>query len=279
MNVIEINNFTKKYGNFTAVSNLNLSIPKGKIVGFVGKNGAGKSTTLRSMMDMLHPNEGSISILGMDSVKDSKEIKKRVAYIPSEALFYDGLTVLELFKFSIKFNDSTMDDIKSYCDYFEVDLKKKVNELSLGNRKKVSLILGFLKDSELIIFDEPTNGLDPLMQIKFFDKVLDENQKGKTIFLSSHNLTEVEKYCDKVAIIKDGKLVDYFDMDKVVINRKLVISYTTKDGVSDSYEVDGDINKEVKKLSKLNLVSLEIKSKTVEEDFIKYYKEDSNGNK
>ncbi len=275
MYAIEISDFTKKYKDVIAVNNLNLSIPQGEIIGFVGKNGAGKSTTIRSIMNIIHPTSGAIKVLSLDSIKNSKEINRLVSYVPSEPAFYENLTVKELLSFTIKFTSSSIDDLNTLASYFEVDLNKKISDLSLGNKKKVSLIQGFLKDAKLIILDEPTSGLDPLMQAKFFDLILKEKSKGKTIFLSSHNLVEVEKYCDKVAIIKDGILVDYMDMKDVKIRHSQTVSFETKDGLIQNFEIEGDINELVAKLAKLDLSKLEIKNKTVEDEFIEYYKEEN----
>ncbi len=274
MSVIEIQNFSKQYGRFTAVQNLSLTVPSGKIVGFVGKNGAGKSTTLRSMLDMIHVSSGKITLFGLDSRKDTKELKRKVAYIPSEAQFYEHITGRALLNFAIQFSDVHPEKIDELARYFELDLSKKISELSFGNRKKLSLVQGLVKNCALIILDEPTNGLDPLMQRKFFDWLLREKQEGKTVFLSSHNLAEIDKYCDMLAVIKDGKLVDYLDMADVKIRYRQVVSYQTTDGHSESYEVDGDINALVAKLAGLQLSSLEIKTKSVEDEFIDYYKED-----
>ncbi len=275
MNILEIKDFSKNYGNFQAVKSLNLEIPEGKIVGFVGKNGAGKSTTIRSILNMINPTSGSISVFGLDSIKDTKKIKDSVSYIPSEASFYDDITCKQLFDFAKQFTDTSDEEIQNLAKYFELDLSKKITELSFGNRKKVTLIQGFLKNSKLMILDEPTNGLDPLMQNKFFELILKEKEKGKTIFLSSHNLSEVEKYCDKVAIIKEGVLVDYFDMKDIKIKHKQVVTYTTSDGKTESFEIEGNINELIVKLSKLDLVTLEIKAKTIEDEFIDYYKEEN----
>ncbi len=274
MCAIEIKEFSKKYGDFFAVKNLSLSIPQGKIVGFVGKNGAGKSTTLRSMFNMINITGGSISILGLDSQKDTKEIKKRAAYVPSEASFYENITGKKLLDFVRGFTNTSKEEIENLAKYFELDLDKKIEELSFGNRKKLSLLQGLIKNADVIVFDEPTNGLDPLMQNKFFEVLLKEKEKGKTVFLSSHNLGEIEKYCDKVAIIKDGKLVDYFDMQDVKIKHKQVVTYETADGTSESYEVEGDINDLVSKLAGMKLKSLEIKNRSVEDEFIEYYKDE-----
>ncbi len=273
MEEIKISNLTKKYKDLVAVNNLCLEIKKGEIVGFVGKNGAGKSTTLRVMLDIIKPTTGKISILGLDSIKDSKKIKEKVSYIPSEAVFYDNLKVVDLLNFSKSISKSNK-DINELVKYFELDLTKKIEELSLGNKKKVSLVQGLLKDSDIIILDEPTNGLDPLMQKKFFEYIIKEKNKGKTIFLSSHNLNEVEEYCDKVAIIKNGLLIDYINMKDMKDNYKLQISYNTKDGKNNDYIINNtSINNEIKKLSKLEVINLEIKKRTISDEFISYYEE------
>ncbi len=279
MDAIKIKQFTKKYGQFCAVKDMNITIPKGKIVGFVGKNGAGKSTTLRSMLNMIHITSGRIEILGLDSATQSKKIKELVSYVPSEAAFYDHLTGRQILEFACSFTHTPRSTIQELASYFELDLHKPVSDLSLGNLKKISLIQGFLKHAQLIVLDEPTSGLDPLMQQKFFELLLQEKQKGTTIFLSSHNLNEVEKYCDKVAIIKEGVIVDYFDMRDVKIKHKQIITYTTSDGVQVSQEVNEDINQVIAHLATLSLQSLEIKTKTVEEEFIEYYKEDQTNEK
>ncbi|MFI3260092.1 MAG: ABC transporter ATP-binding protein [bacterium] len=273
-NVIEIKNFSKNYDSVKAVDNLNLSIEKGKIVGFVGKNGAGKSTLIRSIMNFIKPTSGKIKIFGMDSQLNSKEIKNRCAYVPSESIFYDGLSGKELLEFSIKFSSATWEEVEKLSNYFEFDLNKKIEDLSFGNKKKLSLIQAFLKKAELLIFDEPTNGLDPLMQKKFFKLLLDEKNSGKTIFLSSHNLVDVEEYCDSVAILKNGILVDYVQMDEVSICNKYQVTYKEKYGELISFEYEDEINDLMKKLNKLNLEYIEIKQKKVSDHFISYYKEE-----
>lgn len=274
MAVIKLEHFSKAYGKFLAVDDIGMSIEKGEIVGFVGKNGAGKSTTIRSMVNMIFPTSGKITIDGMDSVKDAKKLKHILSYLPSDSAYYENVTSEELFKLCLKFSNEGIDRAHELAAFFELDTKKKISELSLGNRKKVSIIQALLKSADIIIMDEPTSGLDPLMQSKFFELINKEKENGATIFLSSHNLSEIEKYCDKVIIIKDGKIVDYFDMRNVKIKHKQTVSYTTTDGNSKSFEFSGDINDLVDELSALDLESLEIKTTTVEEEFIKYYKED-----
>lgn len=273
MALIEVKNFTKIYGDFVAVNDINFEIEKGEIVGFVGKNGAGKTTTIRSMMNMIVPTKGKITINGLDSVKDSKQIKHTLSYMSGDCAFYENVTVLELFRLCLNFSKESMDKVTELSQYFELDCKKRIFELSLGNRKKVSIIQSLLKSTEILLLDEPTSGLDPLMQMKFFDLIQKQKAKGVTVFLSSHNLNEIEKYCDKVIIIKEGEIVEALDMHSVKVKHKQMVTYTTKDGVSENFEYDGDVNELIKTLATLNLEHVEIKTKTVEDEFIKYYKE------
>lgn len=274
MSLITFENFCKYYGKFCAVNNLNFSIEKGKIVGFVGKNGAGKSTSIRSLLNIISPTSGKITVKRLDSIKNSKEIKQFTSYIPSEPFFYDNITVKQLFEFCNKFYKNNNTSYKDLAKYLELDINKKISDLSLGNKKKVSIIQALLKENEIIIMDEPTNGLDPLMQQKFFDLILKEKQKGVTVFLSSHNLSEVEKYCDEVIIIKNGEIIDTIDMNKHKLEPKQIVSYTTQENTSNTFEFSGNINDLIKDLSKINLATLEIKNKSVEDEFIKYYQED-----
>lgn len=274
MNVINVEHFTKMYGTTLAVDDISFQIESGTIVGFVGKNGAGKSTLIRTFLNMIQPTKGQIQIKGLDVVKDAKKIKSITSYMPSETVFYDQLKVREILSFCLKFSRQTMEDAIKLADQFELDMEKKIGELSLGNRKKVSIIQVLLKQSQLLILDEPTSGLDPLMQKLFFDLLIEEKKRGTTIFLSSHNLSEIEKYCDRVLIIKGGKLVDDLDMNRVKIAHHQMVSYETVDGKKDSYEFKGEVNDLIKELGQKNLRSLEIKNKTVEEEFIDYYKEE-----
>jgi len=190
-----------------------------------------------------------------------------------DAQFYDNVSSMNLFKLCIGFSAENKEKITWLAEYFELDTEKRISELSLGNRKKVSVIQALLKDSDIMIMDEPTSGLDPLMQEKFFKLILKEKEKGMTVFLSSHNLNEIEKYCDEVFIIKDGRIIDFIDMSSVKHKGKQVISYTTKENVSRSFEFEGDINKVIADLAKLDLESIKIQPKTLEEEFAEYYKE------
>lgn len=268
--MIKVEKFTKKYGDFIAVDNISFEIKENEIVGFVGQNGAGKSTTIRCMMNMLFPTLGKITINGLDSVIDTKKIKEITSYMPSDTIFYENIKVEDLFKFCLKFSKKEYSEVEKIAKYFELDLNKRIHELSTGNKKKVSIVEALLKDNEVIILDEPTSGLDPLMQKKFFDLILKEKAKGVTIFLSSHNLREIEKYCDRVIIIKSGKIVETIDLKKKQ-QIKYIVSYVDKKDNKTIYEYDGKINDLIKNLSLLEIKDLEIRKKTIEEEFISYY--------
>lgn len=268
--MIKVEKFTKKYGDFIAVDNISFEIKENEIVGFVGQNGAGKSTTIRCMMNMLFPTSGKITINGLDSVMDTKKIKETASYMPSDTIFYENIKVDDLFKFCLKFSKKEYSEVEKLAKYFELDLNKKIYELSTGNKKKVSIIESLLKENKVIILDEPTSGLDPLMQKKFFDLMLKERAKGVTIFLSSHNLGEIEKYCDRVIIIKSGKIVETIDLKKKQ-QVKYIVSYLDSKNNKTKYEYDGEINNLIKNLSLLDIKDLEIRKKTIEEEFISYY--------
>ncbi len=274
MTILKIENFTKKYGKFNAVKNLSLSVNKGEIVGFVGKNGAGKSTTIRAIMNIIFPSEGKIEVCGIDCAKSPELAKKNISYMPSETEFYSNLKVLDVLSFSANFFQVNKEKITELASIFELDLYKKIKELSLGNRKKISVINAFLQDTPLIVLDEPTSGLDPLMQSKFFDILQAKKEAGCAIFLSSHNLAEIEKFCDRVIIIKDGKKVANINMIEQNNKQIQTVSVTFKNENPQEYDFDGDINDLVKELSKKEIASLEIKNKSIENSFIHYYEED-----
>ena len=207
-NAIEISNLTKTYGKNRGVSGISLEVKKGDIFGFLGPNGAGKSTTIRSMLGMLKFQEGTIKILQMDAVKQQKEILRKVGYMPSEAMFYPSMKAKDVIRFAAKArNLDCTQEADRICQLLEVNMDKRIEELSLGNRKKVSIVCAMQHKPELLILDEPTSGLDPLMQEAFFKLILEYNSQGTTCFLSSHVLSEVKKYCKNAAIIKEGKII------------------------------------------------------------------------
>ena len=215
-NIVEIENLTKSYGKNRGVIDVSLEIKEGDIFGFLGPNGAGKSTTIRSMLGLLKTNSGSIKILGLDSVKDHEGILKNVGYMPSEAWFYDSMKVKDVIKYAadVRGIDCSL-EAEKLCERLKVDRNKKIKQLSYGNRKKVSIVCAMQHRPKLFIFDEPTGGLDPLMQKTFFDLVNEYVNDGATCLLSTHVLTEVNKYCRHAAIMREGRLtmLDSVDID------------------------------------------------------------------
>ena len=206
-NVIEISHLTKSYGKSRGVIDVSLNVQKGDIFGFLGPNGAGKSTTIRSMLGFLKINEGSIKILGMDSIKDHEKILREVGYMPSEAWFYDSMKVADVIKYAADVRGmDCSEEARKLCERLKVDTKKKIKQLSLGNRKKVSIVCAMQHKPKLFIFDEPTGGLDPLMQKNFFTLINEYVDQGATCLLSTHVLSEVDKYCKNAAIMREGRL-------------------------------------------------------------------------
>ena len=206
-NVIEINHLTKNYGKNRGIIDVSLEVKQGDIFGFLGPNGAGKSTTIRSMLGFLKPNAGSVSILGMDSVRDHEQILKEVGYMPSEAWFYDSMRVGDVIKYAADVRGiDCSSEAEMLCERLKVDTKKKIKQLSLGNRKKVSIVCAMQHKPKLFVFDEPTGGLDPLMQKKFFELINEYVEQGATCLLSTHVLSEVDKYCKTAAIMREGRL-------------------------------------------------------------------------
>ena len=206
-NAIEINHLTKSYGKNRGVIDISLNVKEGDIFGFIGPNGAGKSTTIRSMLGFLKFYEGSIKILGMDSVKDHEKILKEVGYMPSEAWFYNSMRVSEVIKYAADVRGiDCRQEAEKLCERLKVDTHKRIKELSLGNRKKVSIVCAMQHRPRLFIFDEPTGGLDPLMQRTFFELIEEYVGEGATCLLSTHVLSEVNKYCRNGAIMREGRL-------------------------------------------------------------------------
>lgn len=236
--VIEIKNLTKNYSikkinkkekrinsqKYHGIKSINLCVKKGEIFGFIGPNGAGKSTTINLLLNFIFADKGEAKIFNLDTVTESEQIKKKVGFVPSEVKYYNH-NVLEILKYNASFYPNiSMQDILKICKDLEIDSSKKIMDLSLGNKKKVALATSLLHRPNLLILDEPTNGLDPLIQKKWFNILLQQKKMGNTIFLSSHNLTEVENLCDRVAIIKEGEIIDILDLKK--INKKLGLKIT-----------------------------------------------------
>ena len=206
-NVIEINHLTKSYGKHRGVIDVSLQVKEGDIFGFLGPNGAGKSTTIRSMLGFLKFQEGDIKIFGLDSVKDHEAILRNVGYMPSEAWFYNTMKVSEVIRYAADIrNLDCREEAEKLCERLKLDTNKRIKELSLGNRKKVSIVCAMQHRPKLFIFDEPTGGLDPLMQRNFFELINEYVNDGATCLLSTHVLSEVNKYCKNAAIMREGRL-------------------------------------------------------------------------
>ena len=293
MNVIEINKLTKSYGKARGIVDVSFHVEQGEIFGFIGPNGAGKSTLIRTLLSLIYPTSGSATIFGKDCIKYAPEIKKDIGYLPSEIFYYDNMKVIDLLRYSASFykKDCTK-RINELAEIMELDLHKKIDDLSLGNKKKVGIVQGLLHEPKLIILDEPTSGLDPLMQKKFFDLLKEENKKGATILFSSHILSEVQKLCDRVAIIKEGKLVQVEKIStlkeknykKIRIETKtnLDMNYFNMMGVSQleikenvvSFMYNGNINLIVKKIAEIEITNLWVEELTLEEIFLHFYEKE-----
>ncbi len=248
MKAIETKQLTKNYGKSRGIEEVSFTVEKGDIFGFLGPNGAGKSTTIRCLLGMLHYEAGEARILGYSVDRDQKEILARVGYMPSEAMFYPSLRVKDVIKLAADIRGvDCRQEAERLCNKLEVNTSKKVHELSLGNRKKVSIICAMQHKPELLIFDEPTSGLDPLMQEAFFELVTESNKEGATVFMSSHVLPEVRKYCKHVGIIKEGRLIETDTVENLTKTGLRRIKLT---GISDLVGMDGmkDVKKSVNEL-------------------------------
>lgn len=293
MNVIETQKLTKYYGKSRGIIDVSLEVEQGEIFGFIGPNGAGKSTTIRTLLSLIYPTSGSAKIFGKDCIKDGAEIRKSVGYLPSEVFYYDNMKVIDLLNYSASFYKKDCSKrIKELAEIMDLDLKKKINDLSFGNKKKVGIVQGLLHEPKLIILDEPTGGLDPLMQQKFFDLIRDENERGATIFFSSHILDEVQRLCDRVAIIKDGKIIKIESIESLRQNKYKRFSVESHDNLTKSvFDIDGitelrlaenkatfiykgDINIIINQLGKIELANLLVEEPTLEEIFMYYYQKE-----
>jgi ABC-2 type transport system ATP-binding protein len=294
MYLIETQNLTKYYGKARGIIDIDLQIEPGEIFGFIGPNGAGKSTTIRTLLGLIFPTSGSGRIFGLDIVKDSKEIKKQIGFMPSEVHYYEKMDVHELLRYSANFYETDCESrIVELAHTFDLDLERKIIDLSRGNQKKVSILQSLIHQPPLLILDEPTSGLDPLMQAKFFDILKEENRKGTTIFFSSHTLSEVQKMCRRVGIIKNGRIVAVEDIETLRKKqlRKIQIEFThpTKTdeidcpGIIDPtpernnlfFLFSGTMNDLLRALDGKDIEDLIIEEPTLEEIFMHYYSEEN----
>lgn len=294
MNVIEINHLTKTYGKARGITDISFTVEQGEIFGFIGPNGAGKSTTIRTLLSLIYPTSGNAKIFGKDCIKYAPEIKKDIGYLPSEVFYYDNMKVIDLLKYSASFYKKDCSKrMKELAEIMDLDLNKKIDDLSLGNKKKVGIVQALLHEPKLIILDEPTSGLDPLMQQKFFELLEEENRKGATILYSSHILSEVQRLCDRVAIIKEGKIIkiekisalheNNYKKFKMETTSKVDKSFFQINGVTNlkveentvSFLFKGNLNDILKKISQIEITNIWVDEPDLEEIFMHYYEKEA----
>ena len=289
MSIIEVSHLTKYYGKSRGIVDVSFNVEEGEIFGFIGPNGAGKSTTIRLLLSLIHPTSGSGKVFGKDVVTDGPEIRRDIGYLPSEVYYYEGMKVIDLLKYSASFyNCDCKQRMQELSELMELELHRRISDLSYGNKKKVGIVQGLLHSPKLLFLDEPTAGLDPLMQRKFFDLIRQENARGVTVFFSSHILGEVQRLCNRVGIIREGKIAEISDirtlqqnnykkvrveamgLDANLFNLPGVTNLQTEDS-SVHFFFKGDINSVLQKLGTVQVSDVTIEEPTLEEIFMHYY--------
>ncbi len=289
MNIIEATNLTKYYGKSRGIVDVSFGVDEGEIFGFIGPNGAGKTTTIRLFCSLIYPTSGQAKIFGKDAIKHGPEIRQDIGYLPSEVFYYDRMKVIDLLKYSASFyrKDCTK-RLHELAEIMELELNRRIDDLSYGNKKKVGIVQGLLHQPRVLMLDEPTSGLDPLMQKEFYDLIRGENERGATVFLSSHILSVVQRMCSRVAIIREGSIVDLQDVKTLqrenykkvhVVADKIDAKRFDIPGVSNLEKEDGavrffykgDINRIARLVSEHEISDLTIEEPTLEEIFMHYY--------
>lgn len=274
---IAVSGLTKNYGKNRGVKNLSLCVEHGDIFGFLGPNGAGKSTTIRCLLGLAGFQEGSASVLGMDVRKQKKELLRAVGYMPSEAMFYPAMRVREVIRFAADMRGmDCREEARMLCERLMVDPDKRIEELSLGNRKKVSIVCAMQHQPQLFIFDEPTSGLDPLMQAEFFRLILEYNSRGVTCFLSSHVLPEIRKYCRHAAIIKEGSLIRTDTVENLTRTSAKHIRMV-RDGKEEEFLYKGNLDALFAGFAGHHIEDITIEEPELDEIFMQYYTETEEG--
>jgi ABC-2 type transport system ATP-binding protein len=289
MSIIEVSHLTKYYGKARGIVDVSFTEEEGEIFGFIGPNGAGKSTTIRLLLSLIHPTSGSAKVFGKDAVAHGPEIRRDIGYLPSEVYYYEGMKVVDLLKYSASFygRDCTQ-RLHELSEIMELELNRRINDLSYGNKKKVGIVQGLLHSPKLLFLDEPTAGLDPLMQRKFFDLIREENARGVTVFFSSHILGEVQRLCSRVGIIREGRIVEISDIRTLQQNNYKKVRVTAEGLSVDLFDLPGvttlqadngtvhfffkgDINVVLQKLGGVRVSDVSIEEPTLEEIFMHYY--------
>lgn len=291
--VLEIENLTKYYGNVLGAKNINITLNEGEVFGFIGPNGAGKSTTIRAIMGLLNKTEGKVRFYGKELKSNDISSKEMIGYLPGEIHLYDDLKVKQLLNFHesyFKNNKNINKRRKELVKKLELDEERKIEDLSLGNYKKLGIVLALMHEPKLIILDEPTSGLDPIMQNVFYELILEEKKKGNTVFYSTHILNEISKVCDRVGIIKNGELlkietvkelkaknlslvtIESKDIDKIIKDLKIQDDLMIKTKNSINFKNHESIDNLIKILSKHKIDKMLIEEPTLDEIFLHYYK-------
>lgn len=290
MSILKTMNLTKKFGNFTALDQVNIEVNEGEVFGFIGPNGAGKSTTIRILLGILKATAGEAKIFGKNVWKDAVEIHKRIAYVPGDVNLWPNLTGGEVIDLFVKLRGTNnVSRREQLIEEFKLDPSKKCRTYSKGNRQKVALVAALSSDADLYIFDEPTSGLDPLMERIFQEKVLEAKREGKSVLLSSHILSEVEKLCDRIGIIREGEIIESGTLTEMqhltrtnllVQTKQPLTDLNTFDGIHNletideilSFQVDTEnLDAVIKHISKFEIVKLESAPPTLEDLFMRHY--------
>ncbi len=289
MSVIEVSHLTKYYGKARGIIDVSFDVAEAEIFGFIGPNGAGKSTTIRLLLSLIYPTSGSATIFGKDCIRYGPELRHDIGYLPSDVFYYDRMKVIDLLKYSASFykKDCTQ-RLHELAELMELDLNRRIEDLSYGNKKKVGIVQGLLHQPRLLFLDEPTAGLDPLMQRKFFRLIREENQRGVTVLFSSHILGEVQRMCSRVGIIREGRIIEIADirtlqqsnykkvrvaadgLDSAFFDLPGVTNLEQTDGAIRFY-YKGDINSVMRKIGEITISDVTVEEPTLEEIFMHYY--------
>ncbi len=289
MDRIKTEKLTKYYGKARGIIDLDLNVREGEFFGFIGPNGAGKSTTIRILLGLISPTSGSAQISGMNINKDKEVILKQIGYLPSEAIFYSGMRVKEILKLSADLRKiNCAKEAKSLCERLKLNPSQKAEELSFGNRKKAAIVCALQHRPELLVLDEPTGGLDPLMQREFFAILRERNREGATVFLSSHVLSEIQHNCTRAAIIRDGSVIACDNVGALSKNNAKRITVcgkvdlTALEGICDrkdtgdtvSFLYSGEMNRLMQVLAAGQVFDLSVSEPDLEEIFMHYYEKE-----
>ena len=295
MNIIEVNNLTKDYGDNKGIFSINFSVKKGEVLGFLGPNGAGKTTTIRHLMGFSKPDKGSSTINGLNCFDNSSEIQKYLGYLPGEISFLDDMTGNKFIKFVADMKGiKDLSRAKELIERFELNPNGKIKKMSKGMKQKIGIVCAFMQEPEILILDEPTSGLDPLMQNEFIKLIAEEKEKGRTILMSSHNFEEIEKSCDRAAIIKEGKIVAVENISTLKESKQKIYNITFENsniaikfgdegfkvkeitGNNVTISIKGDITPFIKALGKYKILNLESYTQSLEDLFMHFYGGENN---